>query len=118
MSQTAPFRFSAPTLMLIQAIYPNEITGSIDLVFDRAINIDAFDGTQIIVKDGVIAGFVFNATGPAELVDASIVRLFLVGIGDYAEPNMLLSATGLSGIVAVDDGGTWAGVTDLALPFP
>ena len=32
------------------------------------------------------------------------------------QPLVLLAA--LTGIVAVDDGGTWAGVTDLELPFP
>jgi hypothetical protein len=28
-----------------------------------------------------------------------------------------LTATALTGIVAVDDGGTWAGVSELGLPF-
>ncbi len=31
---------------------------------------------------------------------------------------VLLNASGSTGIVAVDDGGTWAGVTDQTLPFP
>ncbi len=105
--------------VLVQAIYPVEdVIGAIDLVFDRAINIDALDGTQIIVKDGVFLEATCDCTGPAELVDPQTVRLFLVGIGDYFEPNQLLDATGASGIVASDDGGMWAGVTELSLPFP
>jgi hypothetical protein len=31
--------------------------------------------------------------------------------------NTTLTATGATGIVAVDDGGTWAGVDDVELPY-
>jgi hypothetical protein len=54
----------------------------------------------------------------ATLVAPNTVQLVLIDIGFYSTPNMLLSATGTSGIKAVDDGGTWAGVTDLVLPYP
>jgi hypothetical protein len=33
-------------------------------------------------------------------------------------PGTELTATSATGIVAVDDGGTWAGVSDLSMPFP
>jgi hypothetical protein len=109
---------SPPALMLVQAIYPTDVSGTIDLQFDRAINVDAFDGEQVIVKDGTILGAICNCAGPAELQDAQTVRLYLVNLEDYLLPNQLLSATGASGIVAADDGAAWAGVTDVALPFP
>jgi hypothetical protein len=104
-------------LTLVQATYPTDVVGSIDLKFDRAINIDGLDGTQIIVKDGVISGLV-NDVAFGELRDPQTVRLYLEGIEDYSIPNELLTATGASGIVAVDDGGTWAGVSELPLPYP
>jgi len=47
----------------------------------------------------------------------AIVEITLVPIGT-ASGALRISATAASGIVAVDDGGTWAGVTDLGLPFP
>jgi hypothetical protein len=59
-----------------------------------------------------------NATGPVELSDPQTVNVYLVITGPYSEPNVLLSATENSGIVAADDGGTWAGVTDVPLPYP
>ncbi len=70
------------------------------------------------MKDGVFLEATCDCTGPSELVDPQTVRLFLVGIGDYFEPNQLLDATNASGIVASEDGAMWAGVTELALPFP
>jgi hypothetical protein len=107
-----------PALMLVQAIYPTDVSGTIDLKFDRAINVDAFDGEQVIVKDGTLLGAICNCAGPAELQDAQTVRLFLVNLEDYLLPNQLLSATDATGIVASDDGGVWDGVTDVGLPFP
>jgi hypothetical protein len=111
-------RAAPPALTLVQAIYPTDVSGTIDLKFDRAINVDAFDGEQVIVKDGTLLGAICNCAGPAELQDAQTVRLYLVNLEDYLLPNQLLSATGASGIVAADDGAAWAGVTDVALPFP
>jgi hypothetical protein len=109
---------ASPTLTLLQATYPVEgVVGAIDLKFDRAIDIGALDGTRSIVKDGIILGFV-NDVEFAELLDEQTVRMYLAGLEDYSEPNQLLSASATSGIVAVDDGGTWPGVTDLVLPWP
>jgi hypothetical protein len=106
------------SLTLVQATYPVAgVTGAIDVKFDRAIDIGALDGTQVIVKDGIILGSV-NDIEFAELLDEQTARMYLAGLEDYSEPNQLLSATSASGIVAVDDGGIWPGVTDLALPWP
>src|SRR5690242_17633864 len=80
---------SGPSLTLVSAEYPIEIEGAARLRFDRAVNIDAFDGTQVIVKDGLNQASVMNATGPVELSDPQTVTVFLVIIGPYAEPNML-----------------------------
>jgi hypothetical protein len=37
-------------------MYPIEIEGAMRLRFDREIDVAAFDGTQVIVKDGVNQG--------------------------------------------------------------
>src|SRR5689334_1961576 len=49
-------------LVLVQAMFP-DISNSIRLVFNQAIDISAFDGTQVIVRDGVILGAIMDATG-------------------------------------------------------
>jgi hypothetical protein len=46
------------------------------------------------------------------------VQFSLNRIGSASESGEHLFASATSGIVAVNDGGTWAGVTDLALPYP
>jgi hypothetical protein len=104
--------------VLVQAIYPVEgVVGAIDLVFDRAISIEGLDGTQIIVKDGLISGMINNVAF-GELRDAQTVRLFLQGLEDYSLPNQLLDATGDNGIASVDTGDAWAGASELGLPWP
>src|SRR4051794_23929733 len=88
----APRYVPPPALTLVSADYPIEIEGAMRLRFDRDIDIAAFDGTQVIVKDGLNQASVMNATGPAELSDPQTVLLFLVIIGNYEEPNVVLSA--------------------------
>ena len=39
-------------------------------------------------------------------------------VQDWSSGDISLTASAGTGIVAENDGGTWAGVTDLALPFP
>jgi len=88
---------------------------SLTLVFDRPINIGGLVGTAILVDD---AEQTYNSSGGAALLDPATVKLTLVSIDDPTGPGILLSASALSGIVAVDDGGTWPGVSNLPLPFP
>ena len=95
-----------------------ETEGVLTLAFDRAIDIGALDGSQIIVDDGAITGTQWQAVGAATLIDPATVEIGLVEVGPWAGPDMRLSATAGTGIVAADDGGTWAGVSDLELPFP
>jgi hypothetical protein len=72
------------------------------------------------VKDGAFNGMAFRGTsdpGP-QLLNPTTVKVWLIDIGEFTGGGVLLSATGATGIVADDDGGTWAGVTDLGLPYP
>ena len=90
----------------------------LELVFDRAVSIAAFDGSAIVVDDAVELGLRLDGQGGAVLLDPVTLHVTLVAIGDPTGPGVTLTASAMSGIAAVDDGGTWAGVADLALPFP
>jgi hypothetical protein len=54
----------------------------------------------------------------ATMLTPASVRIFMNPIGEAEVGAVTLSASAASGIVAVDDGGTWSGASALALPFP
>jgi hypothetical protein len=104
-------------LTLVSASYDLD-SGSVILAFDRAVNASAYDPAQITLDDGVYAGGLFVGSGPATVVNPTTIQVFLEQVGSPTVSDVELSATALTGIVAVDDGGTWEGVTNLVLPFP
>jgi hypothetical protein len=108
------------SLALVQASYQPGGQGepSIRLMFDRAIDASGLVGNQIVIADGSIAGLRFDAMGDVTIIDPQTIEMGLTDIESFAGPDVRLTASAASGIVAVDDGGTWAGVTDLLLPFP
>jgi hypothetical protein len=104
-------------LTLVSAAYDQD-AGTVTLAFDRAIDAAGFQGAEIALADGVFSGGTFEgAAGAPTLVNPTTISIALEEIGPAPLPSVTLSATALTGIVAVDDGGTWAGVSDLALPF-
>ena len=103
--------------MLVEAAY-DEVAATIRLLFDRAIDIAGLVGAQITVDDGAITGSRYEAVGPASLDGPAVVVIGLLELGPNEDPGTLVSAGAGTGIVAIDDGGTWPGVTDLPLPFP
>ena len=88
------------------------------LGFDRAINAGSLHGNQITVDDGANLGLKFAATGEAGLEGPSELAVILVEIDNASQEHIILNASSATGIFAVDDGGTWPGVTNLSLPFP
>ena len=104
-------------LTLVSATYDIE-TESVILSFDRAVNVTGFDPAAITVQDGEFAAGLFVGSGPATVVNPTTIKVFLEEIGGPTVPDVELTATAATGIVAVDDGGTWAGVMNLVLPFP
>jgi hypothetical protein len=105
-------------LILESAAYEEGEENAIVLTFDRAIDIAGLDGAQIVVNDGVYVGSVFAATGAATMLSPARVRILMSPIGEAEIGAVTLTATADTGIVAVDDGGTWAGAVNQALPFP
>jgi hypothetical protein len=104
-------------LLLVAASYDIE-TQSVTLAFDRAVDAAAYDPAAITVQDGLYAGGLFVGSGPATVINPTTIQVFLEQVGSPTVSDVELSATALTGIVATDDGGTWAGVTGLVLPFP
>jgi hypothetical protein len=104
-------------LTLVSATYDIE-TESVILAFDRAVDAAAYDPAAITVQDGVYAGGLFVGSGPATVINPTTIQVFLEQIGSPTVSDVELSATAATGIVATDDGGTWAGVTNVVLPFP
>ena len=102
-------------LVLVSATYVQG--ASVTLTFDRAIDIAGFDGSVVIVRDAAEA-LLFDATGGAELLSPAVARLTLVPVEGDSTPGVTMNASPTNGIVAVDDGGTWAGVSELPLPWP
>ena len=105
----------AAPLVLVSARY--EEAAAVDLTFDRAIDVAGIDPAALLVWDGGY-GFEYQGTDAAELLSPTTVRVILIGIAEWTGEGVTMSVAADNGIVAADDGGAWAGVTDLALPFP
>ena len=103
-------------LNLVAASFDDEVT-VLTMQFDRAINIASINVAAITVGT-IITGNLYQGDGSATLVDPKTVQVPLTAIGEYDPTNSRLFATADSGIVAVDDGGTWAGTEGAYLPFP
>ena len=111
-----PYVSSRPSpagLVLISATFNGTFT--INLVFDRAIDVSGFNGPAITLIDGP-DGLLWQGQNATLLSDVS-VRISLTNTGGATGDDVLLTATAASGIVASDDGGTWSGCSDLVLPF-
>jgi hypothetical protein len=88
------------------------------LSFNQAIDASGIVGSAIQLDDPVYAANLWAATGEIEMIDPATVRLTLIGIDDSTGTVDVLNASAGNGIVAVDGGDEWSGVSDLVLPFP
>jgi hypothetical protein len=90
---------------------------TLTLVFDRPVDVSAMDVAAIRVDNGLLM-FSYVGHGTPTLASPTTVDVALSGTTDYDGPGVILDAPGGAGIVAAGDGAAWAGVDDLALPFP
>jgi hypothetical protein len=88
------------------------------LTFDRPIKIGQLQGPEVSVNDFLNGTKFIGMDGPGFLADPVTVQIELEEDSSYAGSLTTLTATAATGIRAVDDDGTWPGVTDLNLPFP
>jgi hypothetical protein len=107
-----------PALMLVAASYdPGDIL--LTLTFDRAIDIASINAAVILVNDDSYAGLLLAGdSAGAVLLDPATVQMPLIDAGASTPGPITMSAGATNGIVAVDDGGTWGGASDLTLPWP
>ena len=104
-------------LSLVAAEYAS--SGFLSLWFDRAIDVTALAGGQIVIVDPLLNNLAYTATGGVTELDGPMVKIALDSTGPSGPGiDVLMTAGAATGIVAVDDGGAWAGVTNLVLPFP
>ncbi|MEA2710800.1 MAG: hypothetical protein QOF78_3401 [Phycisphaerales bacterium] len=104
-------------LVLVSAGYV-DVDGTLTLGFDRAIDISGLAGNQITVDDQPL-GVRWVASGAATLISPMTVRIEMIEDGGIPDgDDVLMNASAASGIVAVDDSGTWGGATNLLVPFP
>ena len=90
---------------------------AVTLTFDRAVDVSAFSGGDVLVDDATFNGMRYTGE-VAEDDGPGVVRVLLTDVGDDLGAGVTLTATAATGIVAAGDGAAWAGVTDLELPFP
>jgi hypothetical protein len=105
----------AVALTLVAATW--EESPSVTLVFDRPVDVSGLDVALVRVDIGPLGSSYVGYQAPI-VVSPTTVQILLSGVGDYPGPGVVLNAPADTGIVAADDGGTWAGVADLSLPFP
>ena len=104
-------------LVLVAGFYQAD-EAYVMLSFDRAVDISAIDGSKIRVDDPFDGMCSYLATGYAQQISDTMIQLGLVEDGPTSASDVLLNVTAANGIVAVNDGGPWAGVSDQSLPFP
>ncbi len=107
-------RKAPAALVLVAAAY--EPSTWVRLTFDRAVDLAALDPGQITVSEGWVSHTLWAGAG-ATLVGPAEVQVALVAAGPSTTTDPFLTATAATGIVAVNDGGAWAGVSDVVLPF-
>ena len=105
----------APTALTLVAASYNEASW-VRVSFDRAISIGAINPSQITVRDGSMDGQIFVGVS-ATLISPVMVEIALAAVEPFSDEYVALYATATTGILAVNNGGTWAGVNELVLPF-
>jgi len=105
-------------LVLVAATY-DENDAILLLTFDRAVDVSAFDGSAVFLGDPTFNSTAYAGTSPAYLDAPTIVRVILTATGPYFNTEVDLNVGAGNGIVAADDGGTWAGTGGVIfVPYP
>lgn len=108
---------SPPVEPLILTACDWEPGATITMTFDRAIDVSGMEGSQIQVVDGSGTGFLYAATGEAEMIDPTTIVIALNVVEASFDPGPRLNASASNGIVASDDEGAWAGIENAPIPL-
>lgn len=112
-------RAKKPAPLTLQSATFNE-GGWVRLTFDRPVNaasVAAMVVTSVVVEDGD-TGDRFQGSGTPALFSPTTVQVNLTSTGPTPVPDTRLTAGPATKLAAADDGGAWAGVSNVRLPFP
>jgi len=90
------------------------------LQFSRPVDPSVYISETVTVIDRQFNQESYQATGPYTMIDSQTVQFELSSL-DYSPGSGVFLCAYVAeghGIVAVDDGELWLGVSNLALPFP
>ena len=105
-------------LLLVAAELLLAPAARVRLTFDRAVDVAGLDPSQISVDDPDTSGLAYVGTGVYDTPGPVSVSIALLAVGPATAGVTVMDATGNTGIVAVDDGGSWDGIPGQTLPFP
>jgi hypothetical protein len=118
-SQVRKIRPVAALTLVAAELVPDGDLAYVRLTFDRPIDVANLDAARVRVAEGPPgSGTLWEGAGAGTLVAPAAVRIDLAPFDPFAGPGTTLTAGPDTGIVADDDGGTWAGTAGTALPFP
>ena len=115
--RTPPAPPTPPQTLVLVSAYYDESEAVLTLAFDRAVDASGLVAGQIAVDDGSFNSHTYAGSGAAVVVSPTAIQISLAITGSAAAGPVTMDASALTGLTAVDDGGTWAGVTELGLPF-
>lgn len=117
--RVVPARAASAGPVLVSAAYDaGNDPPILTLTFDRGVDVSGLDGNEILVNDDSFTGLKYFATGGVSQPDATTVELLLTGDGFPGAAGLWVTAGAGNGIVGAEGEEAWAGVTELALPFP
>ena len=119
MSRTAPFPVStsAPPLTLVAATF-NAGDLVLTLTFDRAIDLSGIVVDQFLVFDGNLSVEWGGTGGDLSQPTPESMAMVMIENAPYEGEGLTLTVSPTNGIVAAGDGGAFAGVSNVPLPFP
>src|SRR5688572_12809514 len=87
------------------------------LTFDRPVNATGLQPDTVVVVDGS-AVTEYRCNGDVGQPTPESAEILVAEFGEFTGSGVAMTATEPTGIVAIDGGTQWGGVTNLALPFP
>ena len=106
---------AAPAALVLTAVEYHE-SGWVRLTFGRAVDIAAMVVSTVVVDDGD-QGYQFVGTGTPTLTEPATVQVPLANEGTTPVVDTRLTVAPGNGVAAADDGGTFAGVSNVVIPF-
>jgi hypothetical protein len=109
---------TGPAAVVLQAASYAPGLAIVTLTFDRPVVLGSVITSSIVVNDPVTQNEQFMGSGPAVAYGANGIQVALIFSGSTSGSQVRMSVGNTNGIAAVNDGGKFAGVSELVLPFP